>query len=737
MKVVGYSDPLSVSPGENISFMVSCENDTYTADIVKLRRGGKHPDDPDFKELYIPSDIEGDYPGHVQNIHVGSYGLVPNLPALNNARQLTITAWIYPTTPLKGIQGLLTKSMVAEGLGYGLFINQNGELALRVGDTLSSVAEVSTGQPLERAEWYFVAGRIDLDAGRISVHQICSTWWRDKQQIIRTLDPIKLGCTNNNVAPILIAASADGEGSSVNHMVHHFNGKIDGPKLFSRPLTDSEISSMASGQVPDGIMAAWDFARDISSDRIVDVSGNEYHGHLINLPTRAVTGHNWTGSEVDFRHASVGYGAIHFHDDDLESTNWDPDFVFEVPNNFRSGIYAVRLHTQGSQDYVPFFVRAKPDNANAQILFLIPTLTYMAYGNEHFYDNLIPQLAPHTNLELCPSEYEYIKENRLSSMYDLHPDGSGHWYFSRLRPILNMRPTYYNRSCASPFKFSADLHVTDWLEEMGHEYDVATDEDLHSDGIELLSMYNVVLTGTHPEYYSEHMLKALETYIEEGGKLMYLGGNGFYWVTSVDPQRPHIAEIRRRQGTRISEAGPGEYHHSTTGEPGGLWRYRGRSPQRLVGIGFTAQGVDYGSPYRRRPDSFQPAVEFIFKGIKQDEIIGNFESPILKFGAAGLEIDRYDQQLGSPSNTFVLASSFEHSDAFQRAVEEVGVNRDNLGGTKDPEVRSDMTYFETPKGGAVFSVGSIAWCGCLAYNNYKNNVAKITGNVLNRFIRTK
>ena len=70
-------------------------------------------------------------------------------------------------------------------------------------------------------------------------------------------------------------------------------------------------------------------------------------------------------------------------------------------------------------------------------------------------------------------------------------------------------------------------------------------------------------------------------------------------------------------------------------------------------------------------------------------------------------------------------------------MEEVGVNRDNLGGTKDPEVRSDMTYFETPKGGAVFSVGSIAWCGCLAYNNYKNNVAKITGNVLNRFIRTK
>jgi N,N-dimethylformamidase len=49
-------------------------------------------------------------------------------------------------------------------------------------------------------------------------------------------------------------------------------------------------------------------------------------------------------------------------------------------------------------------------------------------------------------------------------------------------------------------------------------------------------------------------------------------------------------------------------------------------------------------------------------------------------------------------------------------------------------VRADIVFFETPEGGAVFSTGSIAWSSALAHNNYENNVARITGNVLKRFL---
>jgi N,N-dimethylformamidase len=44
-----------------------------------------------------------------------------------------------------------------------------------------------------------------------------------------------------------------------------------------------------------------------------------------------------------------------------------------------------------------------------------------------------------------------------------------------------------------------------------------------------------------------------------------------------------------------------------------------------------------------------------------------------------------------------------------------------------------MVYLEYPRNGAVFSVGSIAWIGALAANDFKNSVATVTGNVLRRF----
>ena len=46
---------------------------------------------------------------------------------------------------------------------------------------------------------------------------------------------------------------------------------------------------------------------------------------------------------------------------------------------------------------------------------------------------------------------------------------------------------------------------------MAIEYDVVTDHDLHREGVALLAPYKVVLTGTHPEYHTEHTLDALQS----------------------------------------------------------------------------------------------------------------------------------------------------------------------------------------------------------------------------------
>ena len=49
-------------------------------------------------------------------------------------------------------------------------------------------------------------------------------------------------------------------------------------------------------------------------------------------------------------------------------------------------------------------------------------------------------------------------------------------------------------------------------------------------------------------------------------------------------------------------------------------------------------------------------------------------------------------------------------------------------------IRADIVYFETTAGGAVFSVGSITFCGSLSHNNYQSNISRMLENVLRRFL---
>jgi N,N-dimethylformamidase len=228
------------------------------------------------------------------------------------------------------------------------------------------------------------------------------------------------------------------------------------------------------------------------------------------------------------------------------------------------------------------------------------------------------------------------------------------------------------------------------------------------------------------------MLDGFESYLANGGRAMYLGSNGFYWIVSFHPEKPHVMEVRKGEsGCRAWQARPGEYYHSTTGERGGLWRNRGRPPQKIFGVGFTSEGFDRSQPYFRMPDGFDERATFIFEGVGEDELIGDFG--LAGGGAAGYEIDRYELALGTPPEALLLASSEGHSKNYPHVVEEVLFPFPGMDGTQDPQVRADLVYFTTPGDGAVFSTSSISWCGSLSHNGYDNNVSRITGNVLRAF----
>jgi N,N-dimethylformamidase len=304
---------------------------------------------------------------------------------------------------------------------------------------------------------------------------------------------------------------------------------------------------------------------------------------------------------------------------------------------------------------------------------------------------------------------------------------------------MNMRPSYrqplLNNGYGGPHQLAADLHLVDWLEHFDYRYDILTDEDLHHFGPDCLAGYRVLLTGTHPEYWSGEGLDALEDYLRGGGRLMYLGGNGFYWVTSTEPEGQHTIEVRKWGGTAAFEVQVGEVFHSTTGELGGLWRFRGRFPQRLVGVGMTAQAVAAGAPYSRLPESNDPRVSFVFDGVG-DHLIGDHYSLVNEYGAGGYEVDRWDPELGSPTHAIRLATTIGLSDRYQHVREEIMLSDSRQSASVNPKVRADMVYFEGPNGSAVWSVGSIAWCASLSFNGYDNGCSQVTRNVLNRFLDT-
>jgi N,N-dimethylformamidase len=469
-------------------------------------------------------------------------------------------------------------------------------------------------------------------------------------------------------------------------------------------------------------------------DRTWDLRG----ARLVNAPAVAVTGRRWDDDTTDFRAAPEQYGAVHFHSDDLEDAGWEPCCTLQVPPALESGVYAFELRAGDLEDHVPFVVRPAAGSPGGAIGLLLPTLTYQVYGNERLVaggeGGMVPE--PNRAFSLDPADHWLAAHPEAGrSCYDLHTDGHGVSLVSMRRPIPNLRPSFVWWVTEAPERFGSDLYVVDWLEERGEAFDVFTDHDLHADGAALLDGYRVLLTGTHPEYWSRPMLDALQGWLERGGRLMYLGGNGFYWVTSIDPERPHLAEVRRGvNGTRAWSSRPGELRHQTTGEQGGLWRYRGRDPNRLVGVGFASQCDSPGRApgYRRTAASHDDEHAWIFEGV-DTEMIG--EHGLYLGGAAGYEIDRHDPAFGSPEEAVVLATSAGlHAADYLLVVEDLWVTIPDLTGPTTDRVRADLTYLPYPNGGAVFSVGSCSWCGSLSTGGYDNDISRITGNVLSRFL---
>jgi N,N-dimethylformamidase len=571
------------------------------------------------------------------------------------------------------------------------------------GDVLTAV---SAGPVLQARRWYFAA--VSWDAAGLVTLTVAA---RDSRAAPSQEGPYDLGGSCPPASLVTVGAAVPG-----GRPLRCFDGKIDTPQLFT-----------GSGE----LRHEWRFGPGaaLPPHLVPDHGPARCDGVLVNMPTLGVTGRNWTPGTESFNTAPQEYQAAHFHSDDLSDAGWATDLSFEVPAGWPSGVYGIRLRAGEHEDVVPLIVSATTGTQDVAVL--LPTFSYLAYANEHAsWERPIKASAGGAGSLTVTERDRFTAEHRLLSLYELHADGSGTCLSSWRRPVLNMRPGYHLPLVRGPHQFSADLELLYWLESRGASFDVITDDDLHRRGAAALERYRVVLTGSHPEYVSRQLLDGLDSYLASGGRLMYLGGNGFYWVTTAPGDDPFVIEVRRGMaGTRVWESPPGEWHQTMTGEHGGLWRHRGRPPQALAGVGFTAQGFDRSLPYEINPYTERSA--FIVEGIDTEALLGQTGSVL--GGPAGFEIDRADPALGTPDHAVVVASARRFSDAYQGAVEDVTTADSQQGGDVSDLVRSDVVFFETGAGGAVFSVGSIAWCGALRDGDSETPVGRMTWNVLSRF----
>jgi len=725
MNIIGYTNKFSLTNEEELEVKVSCSNiKTYKADLVKIIQGDINEKGPGYKENKIDIKLGGPYKARNQKIPMGSYGLVKNNKVFNKTENILISVLAFPTLlKKKNKQTIISKFCQSTNIGFELFIDKKDNINFVINRN-----KIIIRKNLNLKKWHFIKAGYNHKTGTIFLS--IRYYDENNQNFINTKIQKKIQKKKNfnNTNDLLIATNKH---NKIND--NFYNGKLESLKI----SIDKNISFFSKNNKS---LLELDFSKYLYSDKIIDVSGNKLHGKLFNHPARAVTGFNWKESTRDWKNSPDKYSSIYFHEDDLTDCRWDTDFKFKIPKNIISGIYAIKLHNRKDEFYIPICVKPKIHSKKNKILFLMPTSSYLAYANNRIgIDVSETELVCGRLLELNDQD-KFLQENpNLGlSFYDTHKDGSPVFYSSKRRPIINFQPKHIGAlggEGSNVWQFNADTHILGWLNHFNYDYDVICDSDLHKDGFKILKNYNVLITGTHPEYYSLNMIKGIEKFKNNGGRLIYLGGNGFYWRISYDKKSTDIIECRKTEGgIRATETHPGESYSSLTGEYTGLWRRNSFSPNKLVGVGMVAQGFDVSSSYSRTQQSYSKKVKFIFKGIK-DKIIGDFG--LSGGGAAGLEIDSYNKELGSPDNAIVLASSKNHTDLYLMTPEDLLDPVPGIGGTESEIIKSDIVFFQTKHNGAVFSVGSVAWGGSMAWNGYKNNISKITANVLNGFLNIK
>jgi hypothetical protein len=223
---------------------------------------------------------------------------------------------------------------------------------------------------------------------------------------------------------------------------------------------------------------------------------------------------------------------------------WPSVHRWRVPLDTPSGFYAVVTRGVGPKGEVRehehgFVVRASSPGAQADILFVLPTSTWLAYsdwGGTNQYMGHFPHgptgAAPIVSVQKPWAKgFMYLPEGapRKKGETSRPPNGIPRY------PILEFAfARGYSRFYGSSGWAHYDRHFAMWAERNGLKLDYATQVDLHFRP-EILQHYKCVVTVGHDEYWSREMRDAIDAYDENGGHFARFAGN-FAWQIRLEDE---------------------------------------------------------------------------------------------------------------------------------------------------------------------------------------------------------
>jgi N,N-dimethylformamidase len=344
---------------------------------------------------------------------------------------------------------------------------------------------------------------------------------------------------------------------------------------------------------------------------------------------------------------------------------WQTSFTLQVPAGWPSGIYAARCaDLNGDETYIVFVVKPSA-HQRGDFAVLANTNTWNAYngwGGRSKYST--PPAA----------QLSFERPNPATA------------------PLDDGQINHLTRS---------ELWILNWLEDAGYKLDLYSDYDFHL-GIDGMASYKALILTTHPEYWTLQMLDNLEKYVQQGGKLLYLGGNGVFEKVEFNNEASSLTLLN---GDPASDR-PKSFLRNLNPP---------RSERGILGVAFRFDNYMTFAPYRVLESDHR---FFVGTGLANGDLIG--QTGINGGAASGWEMDTSEAG-NAPDGATVSATG---PDDRGSAPDNVQV----LARGDNPGYGADMICYETGGGGFVFSAGSLTFGGSLVQDAHLQAVIR---NILN------